>query len=697
MKISAIICTSNRPTGLNKLLRALAGQDRLPDQILIIEDRDGPEPTQLLDALRAKGVDVCYLRRSPPGLTASRNLALANASGDLLSFFDDDTVPAADYLRMTEQVFDADVSGQLGGLAPVFEPWDHRPGLGDRLWQFFHRLAGLWSLPYRRRRQIFPADLRSSFALFDASHLPGVVTYRASALASLSFDENLPGYGLGEDLDISFSLSARWQLYRCALLRIHHQRDPHHRPNNFAMGKMFTRNLAHITCKHAGCRIGTVIVLIWQFLVLCLARSLFFLLGDHRRHLRSLSGMLAALPRTLRDSHATFGLAPRPSDSAAIHHHPRRRKHILFVLNTLAPGGAERLTLALSQHLDSKCFKSSILCLQQPGSLAESLPNSLDFYHDLSSGKFDPLVLPSMVHLIASRRVDLVVSVGSGGDRMFFSSLACLITRRPLVVWCHAQPTSAAPTFERLNRLLRCVTHTFVAVSTDQAQALKKILHIPPARIKLIENALPDLPPARAKKATAQQRARFRRGLDLPAKSFLIAVVANLRPVKGHDVLIDAAAEVLRQHKNAYFLLVGQGPQHHAITERINRLGIDPKHIVFLGQRSDVPDLLRHCDLLVSPSHSESFGLAVLEAMAAGLPVIATDCPGPKSLIDNDRTGLLTPVGQPHPLAQAILSLIEDPERRDRLAAQAQLFARGERFHISTMTRAFENLFELLV
>jgi glycosyltransferase involved in cell wall biosynthesis len=226
---------------------------------------------------------------------------------------------------------------------------------------------------------------------------------------------------------------------------------------------------------------------------------------------------------------------------------------------------------------------------------------------------------------------------------------------------------------------------------------LTGILHIPPSRIKIIENALPDCPATIPKKPTAQQRTRFRRRFNLPAKSFLIATVANLRPVKGHDVLLDAAAEALQQHKSVYFLLIGQGPQRQDICRHINRLGLDPQHIVFLGQRLDVPDLLRHCDLFVLPSYSESFGLAVLEAMAAGLPVIATDCPGPRSLIEHNRTGLLTPVAQPYPLAQAIIGLLEDSDRRDRLAAKAQLFAQQKRFHISTMTKAFENLFELLV
>ena len=693
MKISVIVCTSNRPAGLDGLLRALLAQQRLPDQLIIVEDRQGPEPCNLLNALREKDVQVEYLRRSPPALTASRNLALAHASGDLLGFFDDDTIPSSDYLRTVEQIFVADTAGRLGGLAPLLEPHDHRPGLGDRLWQLLMQLGGFWSLPNRPCRRVFSQSLCFRFGLLPAAYLPGVVIYRQDALRNLEFDQHLTGYALGEDLDLSFSIPHQWQLYRSTALRIRHCRDPRHRPDRFAMGQMLARNLLYITCKHSGLRLGTLIVLLWQFISLCGAHFLFSILGQTRTHLSWLSGILLGLGPALRNLHNAGPLLPKyPPASAS----SPCRKHILFILNTIVPGGAETLTLTLLKSLDRQRFSTSLLCLQDSGSLSSQLPSSVEFHHNVSAHKFDLSVLPALVRLILRRRVDLLVSVGNGGDRMFWSSLASLLTARPLIVWCHSYPTSAEPTFERLNRLLRTVAKTFVAVSAPQARALARILHIPTARIKLIENALPNPVDLAAKKPSLRRLAQFRRELNLPAKAFLILTVASLRPVKGHDVLIHAAAEVLAHHKNAYFLLVGQGSQQQTILCQIQRLGIDPKHIVLLGQRLDVPQLLRHCDLFVSPSHRESFGLAVLEAMAASLPVIATDTAGSQALIEHERTGLLVPAGDPQQLAQAIDTLIDDPSRRNALATQAQLFASHPRFATSTMVTDFERVFELL-
>lgn len=699
MKISAIICTSNRPAGLAALLKSLLAQQRLPDQIVIVEDRQGPQPDKPIKAFRDRGVEVVYLRRSPPGLTASRNLALKHADGDLLSFFDDDTIPATDYLSIAEQVFAADTTSQLGGLAAVFDPHGHKPGLGNRLWQFFMHMAGFWSLPHRPRRRIFSSASAFKFGLTPCAYLPGVVTYRRAALTGLSFDRNLSGYALGEDLDLSFSLHPRWQLYRCTSLRIVHNRDPLHRPNHLTWAGMLVRNLLYITTKHSGLRIGTAVVLLWQLTSLCLAHLFFTVLGDRKAHLSYLAGIVLGLPQALKHLHRIHSAGtPRktsPPPPPQLTASQPRPKNILFVLNTLIVGGAERMTLTLLNNLDPDRFCASLLCLQQPGPLAEKRPPHISFHHNFSRHKLDFSVLFKLIRLITSNRIDLVVSVGNGGDRMFFSSLACLLTGRRLIVWCHSQPSAARKTFERTNRLLTTIPRAFVAVSASQAGALHDVLRIPRSRIHLIKNSLTATPHS-VREPSADQLAGFRKKLDLSPNAFLIATVASLRPIKGHDVLIDAAAQVLPQCPDACFLLIGQGPDKQAILDRISRLNLPLDRIQLLGFRPDVPDLLRHCDLFVLPSHSESFGLALLEAMAAGLPVISTDTPGPRSLIDHGRTGLLTPVGQPHQLAQAIIDLHSQPNLQKSLAAQARLFAGQTRFRPAAMVQAFENLFQLL-
>jgi glycosyltransferase involved in cell wall biosynthesis len=150
-----------------------------------------------------------------------------------------------------------------------------------------------------------------------------------------------------------------------------------------------------------------------------------------------------------------------------------------------------------------------------------------------------------------------------------------------------------------------------------------------------------------------------------------VTTVANLRAEKGHDVLIRAAARVTRDIPGAVFQLVGDGPMRDALAVQAESLGIS--HAVrFLGHREDVPDVLQESDLFVLPSRTEAFPNGVLEAMAAGLPVVASSVGGIPELIRDDENGVLVPVADEDALAAAILSLMREPHRlRERRSKRA--------------------------
>jgi glycosyltransferase involved in cell wall biosynthesis len=167
--------------------------------------------------------------------------------------------------------------------------------------------------------------------------------------------------------------------------------------------------------------------------------------------------------------------------------------------------------------------------------------------------------------------------------------------------------------------------------------------------------------------------------------------VANLRGEKGHDVLLDAAALVGRTLPGVRFQLVGDGPMQATLAARAEALGI--RHVVdFLGHREDVPHLLQQSDLFVLPSRTEAFPNGLLEAMAAGLPVIASDVGGIPELVEHDRNGVLVPVGDAAALADAILRLARDPERAATLGAMARQTIEG-RYSFQRMVAAFESLY----
>jgi glycosyltransferase involved in cell wall biosynthesis len=169
-----------------------------------------------------------------------------------------------------------------------------------------------------------------------------------------------------------------------------------------------------------------------------------------------------------------------------------------------------------------------------------------------------------------------------------------------------------------------------------------------------------------------------------------ILTVANLRSEKAHEVLLVAAAQ-LRRYSHLRFLIAGDGPRAAELRALAKTLGV-ARQVSFLGHREDVPALLASADAFVLPSRSEAFPNGAIEAMAAGLPVVATRVGGLLDLIDEGRTGLLVPPDDPAALAAAIESLVLSPARAAMLGAAARDEV-TRRYSFDRMVRGFEDLY----
>jgi glycosyltransferase involved in cell wall biosynthesis len=170
-----------------------------------------------------------------------------------------------------------------------------------------------------------------------------------------------------------------------------------------------------------------------------------------------------------------------------------------------------------------------------------------------------------------------------------------------------------------------------------------------------------------------------------------VLTVANLRTEKAHEVLLQAAAALLRAHPHLQFQIAGDGPRLAELRQLASTLGITGR-VVFLGHREDVPALLAHADAFVLPSRSEAFPNGVIEAMAAGLPVVASAVGGLLDLVEPGRTGLLVPPDDAQSLAEAIDGLVRAPARAAALGSAA----RDEvvrRYSFDRMVRSFEDLY----
>jgi glycosyltransferase involved in cell wall biosynthesis len=191
---------------------------------------------------------------------------------------------------------------------------------------------------------------------------------------------------------------------------------------------------------------------------------------------------------------------------------------------------------------------------------------------------------------------------------------------------------------------------------------------------------------------SSERVAMIRNGIDLrrfdalserplegpvPAGGPLVAVVANLWPVKDHRTLVDAAALVRERIAEVRFALVGDGPERGALHQQIHRLGLrDVVHL--LGTRYDVPAILAHAAAFCLPSRAEGLSNAIMEAMAARLPVVATDAGGNAELVRDGLTGFVVPVGAAAAMARRLVDLLSDPERARAMGRRGRNVAERE-------------------
>jgi glycosyltransferase involved in cell wall biosynthesis len=207
----------------------------------------------------------------------------------------------------------------------------------------------------------------------------------------------------------------------------------------------------------------------------------------------------------------------------------------------------------------------------------------------------------------------------------------------------------------------------FIAVSEDvRAAVMREIGAVPDEKIAVIYNSV-DL----RRYQISVDRAAIRRGLGLPEGARVASMVATCKRQKGHSYLIEAAGSLVARRPDLHILLIGDGELRGALEAQARAAGVE-RHIHFLGSRLDVPELLAASDYFVLPSLWEGLSMALVEAMAAGLPVVATAVSGSRQVMLDGETGLLVPPADPQQLAAALQALLDDPERARAMGAAAR-------------------------
>lgn len=323
---------------------------------------------------------------------------------------------------------------------------------------------------------------------------------------------------------------------------------------------------------------------------------------------------------------------------------------ILHLFVSLPVGGAENLLLSILRRLDPTHYESEVCTLGKKGVLAtqvEALGVPLVELGLMRGGGGRGRAVRALAELLRRERIDLLHA------HLYHANLIGRLAARragiPCVVSIHN--TYTRPKWHRRLAnwwLARRHTGAIIAGSEEIRRDILRYDHVQPELVEVIPNAV-DL--SRSASALTRQDARARLGLD--ADAFVLGTVGRLEEQKGHRFLLDALDRLRAQGLDAVLLLVGGGREETALREQAARLALGER-VRFLGMRDDLGDLFRAMDLFVMPSLWEGLSLAMLSAMAAGLPVVATNVGGVPEVLGDDERGFVLPPGDAVALAQRI-------------------------------------------
>ena len=231
-----------------------------------------------------------------------------------------------------------------------------------------------------------------------------------------------------------------------------------------------------------------------------------------------------------------------------------------------------------------------------------------------------------------------------------------------------------------------------IAVSPAVEASLQTIF--PKRKIEVIPNGINTESPTAEDRR--RQREEFRFLHNIPFDAQLIGIIGELKELKGQRDFVLAANEIAKRRDDAFFLVVGKdnsvNQQFRRELKRLVKVFNLESRFLFLDWVEDMSALLASLDIFVSASHSESFGLAILEAMVNETPIVATETDGARELLRNNQTALLVPLKEPLKIAEAVESFLENIEKRQTFARNARVFAAGK-FSLNQMIGKTESLY----
>jgi glycosyltransferase involved in cell wall biosynthesis len=364
--------------------------------------------------------------------------------------------------------------------------------------------------------------------------------------------------------------------------------------------------------------------------------------------------------------------------------HSRGPMRIAHLIETDGPGGAERVVADLAGSLQAAgTYNVVFLPARGEGWLARQLAGSgvaIEPFHLTA-----PLSPPCAREIAAAfRRHRVEVAHSHEFSMAVYGAWASWLMRLPHVITMHGSRYYAGRLQRRVAlRAAMAQAHQVVAVSHQLADRLSADLFVRRRHIAMVSNGV---------RHDAAPRAPVRHELGLGPDDRLLVAIGNLYPVKGHQVLIDALARLRDRHPSVHLAIAGRGDLAGDLTARARELHL-AERVHLLGLRPDVAAILAAADVFVQPSLSEGLPLSLLEAMFAGLPVVASDVGEVGAALAGGDAGVLVPPGDASALARALDSVLRDSARARDLGERARRRATAE-YDVSHMVGRYASIYE---
>lgn len=362
---------------------------------------------------------------------------------------------------------------------------------------------------------------------------------------------------------------------------------------------------------------------------------------------------------------------------------------VFHLIDTGGPGGAETVLLTLAAK-DTAHGRNAATVVPYDGWLAARLVESgVQPVVLASRGSFNLRLLRSLIRLLRDRGATLLHSHLLGSS--VYASVAGWWCRTPVVAVFHGATDLADPgRLVWLKRWLILRPHVCIVAVSEAVRSALAASGIPETRVTLIKNGVDTLAFSPGHSTLVSQQ------LGLPASTRIVGAVGNIRAPKAYEILIQAARIVVERRPETHFAVFGAGSDEDlaALQALVASLGIS-RYVHLRGFSPASAALYRSFDVFVSSARSEGLPLSFLEAMACGIPIVATDNEGSGPLLRETGAGLLSPVGDPEALADNLLQLLEDRELASHLGAAGRR-AVCERYSLGATLAQYDALYAAL-